>query len=133
VKFFKASVVSMALMALVFPALLHAQTVVDLEREKIEGLIRIVGQLKTAKFVRNGWSYNSDTAAFFLRKKWEANETVIKTAREFIDKIASVSGTSGKPYLVRLKDGTELESRMFLLSELKKIEAARTEVQTAAP
>ena len=58
----------------------------------------------------------------FLRGKWEANDAEVKTARDFIDKVASVSGTSGKPYLIRFKDGREIKSQEFLLAALKKIE-----------
>src|ERR1051325_404665 len=129
----KPIVFALALLVLAFPARLHGQTATLTEKQKIEGLIKIVGQLKSAKFLRNGWSYSSDTAAYFLRKKWEANDSGIKTARDFIDKVATVSGTSGTPYLVRMKDGRELESRTFLLAELNKLEGARTEVQISAP
>ena len=45
-----------------------------------------------------------------------------KVARDFIEKVASFSGTSGKPYLIRFKDGSETKSRDFLLADLKKIE-----------
>ena len=46
----------------------------------------------------------------------------LKTAVDFIDKVASISGTSGKPYLIRFKDGREIISHDFLLSELKKLD-----------
>ena len=72
--------------------------------------------------MRNGWTYSADSAAIFLRLKWQANDSVVKTARDFIDRIGNVSGTSGKPYLIRLENGTEISSREFLLGELKKIE-----------
>ena len=121
---FKLALTSVLLLALVLPALLQAQTTPLSEKEKIEALINLVSQLKTAKFVRNGWTYSADTAATFLRLKWQANDTTVKTARDFIDRIGSVSGTSGRPYLVRLKDGTEVYSREFLLAELKKLEAS---------
>ena len=132
-KLIRTATLSILLLALTLPALVHAQAVPLSEREKIESLIKLVGQSKTAKFVRNGWSYSSDTAAYFLRKKWEANAAGIKTARDFIDKVASVSGTSGTPYLVRMKDGRDLESRTFLLAELNKLEGAGTELQISAP
>src|SRR5215831_10864792 len=121
---FKLALTSVLLLALVLPALLQAQTTPLSEKEKIEALINLVSQLKTAKFVRNGWTYSADTAATFLRLKWQANDTLVRTARDFIDKIGSASGTSGRPYLVRLKDGTELNSREFLLGELKKLETS---------
>jgi len=38
-----------------------------------------------------------------------------------IDKVASASGTSGKPYLIRFKDGRESKARNSS-SPLKKIE-----------
>ena len=120
--FFKRTLALTLFLALVFPNFLQAQTTPLSEKEKIEALINLVSQLKTAKFVRNGWTYSADTAATFLRLKWQANDAIVKTARDFIDRIGSMSGTSGKPYLVRLKDGTEVHSREFLLGELKKLE-----------
>src|SRR5580765_2386789 len=96
-------------------SLTAAQTAAAPEKEK-------VGQLKDVKIIRNGWSYEPATAARFLRGKWAANDAEIKTARDFIDKVASISGTSGKPYLIRFKDGRKLPSREFLLAELRTIE-----------
>jgi hypothetical protein len=92
------------------------------EKQKIEALIKQVSDLKDAKFVRNGATYNSNSAATFLRRKWQANQSQVRTARDFIDKVASISGTSGKPYLIRFKDGKEIHSREFLLAKLKNLE-----------
>jgi Family of unknown function (DUF5329) len=100
----------------------QAQTLPNSEKQKIEALIKQVANLKDAKFERNGSAYNADSAATFLRRKWEANESEVKTARDFIDKVASFSGTSGKPYLIRFKDGGEIKSRDFLLAQLKKLD-----------
>ena len=100
----------------------QAQNLPNSEKQKIETLIKQVANLKDAKFVRNGSAYNADSAAVFLRRKWEANESEVKTARDFIDKVASFSGTSGKPYLIRFKDGGEIKSRDFLLAQLKNLD-----------
>lgn len=100
----------------------RAQNLPNSEKQKIETLIKQVANLKDAKFVRNGSSYNADSAAVFLRRKWQANESNVKTARDFIDKVASFSATSGKPYLIRFKDGSESQSRDFLLAQLKKLD-----------
>ena len=100
----------------------RAQNLPNSEKQKIEMLIKQVANLRDAKFVRNGSSYNADSAAVFLRRKWQANESNVKNARDFIDKVASFSGTSGKPYLIRFEDGSEIQSRDFLLSELKKLD-----------
>jgi len=99
-----------------------AQSASASERQKIEALIGHIGDLRDAKIIRNGWSYEPATAVRFLRGKWAAHDAEITTVGDFIDKVASVSGTSGQPYLIRFKDGRELPSREFLLSELKKIE-----------
>jgi hypothetical protein len=93
------------------------------ETKKIETLIKQVNELKDAKFVRNGSTYTSRHAATFLRRKWQANDAGVKTARDFIDKVASVSGTSGKPYLIRFDDGKEIPSRDFLLAQLQRLES----------
>jgi hypothetical protein len=39
---------------------------------------------------------------------------------DFIDKIASVSSTTGKPYLIRFGDGREMKGADYLKAELKK-------------
>jgi hypothetical protein len=93
----------------------------DAEKQKIEALIKHVEELKDAKFVRNDKEYDAKTAGAFLRGKWDANKKEIKTAQDFIDKAATVSSTSGKPYLIRFKDGQETKSGEYLKSELKKL------------
>jgi len=115
------------LLPLATPPLLLAQPLDAAETQKIETLIKQVRALKDARFIRNGSSYSADNAATLLSRKWQANESNVKTARDFIDKVASFSGTSGKPYLIRFKDGKEIKSREFFLAELKKIEKAREE------
>jgi len=126
VPFIKAGVILLGvwILALASPSLGMAQNAPISEKQKIEALIAEIGQLEDAKIVRNGWSYPPSVAVRFLHGKWAANQSEIKTARDFIDKVASFSGTSGNPYLIRFKDGRELRSREFLLTELKKIEAS---------
>lgn len=92
------------------------------EKQKIESLIKHVETMKDAKFVRNDSEYSAKSAAKFLRGKWEANEAEIKTAKQFIEKAASKSSTTGKPYLIRFKDGKEMKSGEYLQAELKKLE-----------
>ena len=126
-KLFKSRLAFVAFLAVVFSWALHAQAGPLPEKQKIELLIKRVAELNEAKFVRNGTAHNADTAATFLRRKWEANDSEVNTARDFVEKVASFSGTSGKPYLIRFRDGVETKSRDFLLTELKKIEKPVTE------
>jgi cation diffusion facilitator CzcD-associated flavoprotein CzcO len=113
----------MLFLAMALPTVVTGQTAPAAERQKIESLIKQVGELKDAKFIRNGATHDVSTAVRFLRGKWEANDADVKTAKDFIDKVASASGTSGKPYLIRFKDGRETKSRDFLLVELRKLES----------
>lgn len=108
---------------LVTPSIVQGQSLAATETQKIDALIKHVGELKDAKFIRNGSSYEPATAVRFLRGKWDANKTEVKSARDFIDKVASVSATSGKPYLIRFNDGKEIHSREFLLAVLEKIDS----------
>src|SRR4051794_25971203 len=93
--------VALWLMAvLAAPCLVRSAEKALTENEKIETLIKNVEQLKDATFVRNGSDYDGKTAARFLRGKWQKQESEIKTAMDFINKAASVSSTSGKPYVI---------------------------------
>ena len=90
------------------------------ERSKIEALIIHVASLKKTVFIRNGKEYDAASAAKFLRGKWEAQGKEIKTAADFIEKIAAKSSTSGKAYRIRLEDGTETDCGPYLTGRLKK-------------
>jgi Family of unknown function (DUF5329) len=92
------------------------------EKAKIEALLKHVEGLKDARFIRNDQEYNADTAAKYLQGKWEAHTNEVKTAKDFIEKIASKSSTTGRPYMVRFKDGQTKKSADYLLAELKKLE-----------
>lgn len=94
------------------------------EKEKIEALIRVVEDLKDATFVRNGTEYDGKAAASHMRRKWKAGGDEIRTARDFIRFAASASSQSGKPYLIRFKDGKEVESGKYLSEKLDAIEKA---------
>jgi hypothetical protein len=116
-----AKLTALLLLVLIAPARVDGQGLPIIEQQKIEALIEQIGSLKDAKFVRNGSAYGPSTAVRFLRGKWNHNLAEVKSARDFIDKVASVSGTSGKPYRIRFNDGKEIESREFLLAALKKL------------
>jgi len=120
------------LITLAIPVATHAQTLPNAERQKIEALIKYVGDLKDTKFIRNGSSHDVSAAVRFLRGKWEANDAEVKSARDFIDKVASFSGTSGKPYLIRFKDGAEVPTQQYLATELSRIETRAKDQATHA-
>ena len=93
------------------------------EQVKIERLIQAVESMNDASFVRNGSEYNAKHAAKFLRGKWDAQRKEVLTANDFIDKVATRSSTTGKPYLIRPKGAAESPCSDYLKAQLKKIEA----------
>jgi hypothetical protein len=103
-------------------AVVAADAASEDETRKIQALLAGVERMD-ATFVRNDKTYNAKTAAAFLRRKWRANDADIATAKDFIEKIASKSSTSGKPYLIRFKDGREVQSGEYLRAELEKLAA----------
>lgn len=98
---------------------LPAQAAGD-EKAKIEALITHVEGLEGASFIRNGKDYSAANAGKFLRAKWQRDDKEVKTATEFIAKVATVSGTTGKPYVIRFKDGKETPCGEYLTAQLKK-------------
>ena len=96
------------------------------EQTRIDRLIRFVESQKDMKFVRNGSEYSCAEAAKFLRGKLESMGGEVKTAREFIERIASKSSMSGQPYQVKFADGKTMLAAQFLADELKRIEGQPT-------
>jgi hypothetical protein len=88
------------------------------ERQKIEALILTVENLSDATFIRNDRSYDAASAARFLRGKWRSQESEVRSAEDFIEKVASFSSTTGKPYLIRFRDRREVASAVFLREQL---------------
>jgi hypothetical protein len=100
------------------------------ELEKIDSLLLTV-KSSGVTFIRNGKEYTAREAYDHLRKKldaaqrsWFAPPKSEWTARMFIEKIASRSSISGKPYRVRFKDGKTAEARVWLTEVLRGIESA---------
>ena len=104
-------------------SLLRAEEAGGESKARIEALISHVQSLKGATFIRNGSEYDSKSAAKFLKGKWDANRKEIHTPSEFIEKVATKSSTTGKPYVIRLQDGKETPCGPYLTAQLKKLEA----------
>ena len=93
------------------------------EQARIDKLIRHVELQRGLVFIRNGSEYTCEQAAKFLRGKMEAMGKEVSTARDFIERIATKSSMSGKPYQIRLADGTVMPAGHYLHEELKRIES----------
>ena len=92
------------------------------EKWKIEALIAGVEQMSDAVFIRNGKDYSASLAAEFLRRKWKSRRSEIHCAGDFIDKVASFSSTTGRPYMIRWNDGKERPSAEYFKSRLALLE-----------
>lgn len=93
------------------------------EQSRIDRLIRYVESQKSIVFIRNGTEYGCDEAARFLRSKMDTMGADVTSARDFIDRIASRSSTTGRPYQVKLSDGHVMPAAEFLSNELKRLDA----------
>ncbi|MCU0442842.1 MAG: DUF5329 domain-containing protein [Bacteroidia bacterium] len=98
------------------------------EAQKINHLIAFVEHLKGATFIRNGESYTPKQAADHLSMKRNKAGNRIKTAKEFIDKIATASSLTGEPYLIQFANGKAFPTQLVLMSELKKLEEGKVQL-----
>jgi hypothetical protein len=95
------------------------------EAGKIEALIAVVARMRDAAFIRNDRIYDSAVAAEFLRRKWQAQASNVACVEDFIEKVASFSSSTGRPYLIRFGDGREISSSDFLHAELAKLQRGK--------
>jgi hypothetical protein len=91
-----------------------AQTPPNVHTE-IEYLLQYI-ETSGCSFYRNGTWYDGTQARAHLRSKYDyfAERQLIGTAEDFIDKAATKSSISGKPYKIRCSDGAEVESGPWL-------------------
>jgi hypothetical protein len=92
------------------------------ERAKIKYLLGHTSRSEYF-FVRMGWVYNGERTARHLRKKYLQRIDTVSTAQDFIDKVASVSTASGRPYLALPGDGKAYPTGDLLNYELRRLEA----------
>lgn len=86
---------------------------------EINRLISSVGR-NGCTFIRNGEKYRGREARDLLRTKREANEQLISSTEDFIEKIASKSATSGEPYLIQCRDQEEKTVNAWFTSLLEQ-------------
>lgn len=97
------------------------------ESQKIDHLITFIRNLKGATFIRNGGEHTAPEAADHLQMKREKAGFRVKTAQEFIDKIATKSSMSGELYMIRFANGKMFPCQMVLTNELNKLEGKKSQ------
>lgn len=76
-----------------------------------------------AVFIRNGSEHTAREAVDHLKMKRDYAGDRIKTARQFINYLATKSSISGSLYYVKLTDGSKVPSGQWLHARLRKIES----------
>ena len=125
-KFITASCLSILLIvcAMISPLEMFAQTTTThplTEDQKIEALIVGVEKATNIQFYRNGSYYDAATAASHLRLKRRKAGSAVKTAADFIDKLATKSSVSGEIYKIKYTNGTEISGKRLFLCPPKSI------------
>ncbi|HKO87791.1 MAG TPA: DUF5329 domain-containing protein [Burkholderiales bacterium] len=95
-------------------------------REEIDALLAKL-QRSGCQFNRNGSWHDAKDAQLHLQKKLaylERKNAPISTER-FIELAGSGSSVTGHPYLVRCGSASPIESRTWLLNELKAIRSQK--------
>jgi len=90
------------------------------EQQKIAALLNAFDN-PDITFVRNGEEHDGAWAKQHLEEKLKAAKPEVKTADEFIANIASTSSHTGKPYLIKMKDGTTVEAGKWLKQKLAEL------------
>jgi len=74
------------------------------------------------EFNRNGKWYNTEEAMKHINKKYQylIKKDLINSAEQFIDRAASESSMSGKPYMIKCGEAEPIKSSVWFKSELTR-------------
>ena len=101
-----------------------------IEKAKVEYLVERI-RSSPYTFIRNGAPYPANRAAEHIDGKYHRRKDKIHNARDFIEIAASYSSMSGKPYLIKVEDGTAYPASELLTNELETLEEnLKTELST---
>jgi len=110
---------AMLITMLVWPAALAEPDAVA--RSEIAHLLKYL-ETSGCQFQRNGSWYVPDRAASHLNQKYEylLKKDLVATAEQFIERAATESSASGKPYAVKCGDAAAVPSADWLRAELQR-------------
>lgn len=116
----------LALLLTSITALAHAAPLPPAARAEVDALLTRL-QTSGCEFNRNGSWYAGAEAKVHLLKKLDYLEgkSLVQTTEQFIERGASGSSMSGKPYLVRCAGKAAVESAQWLKAELQQVRAVR--------
>jgi hypothetical protein len=102
------AIIAIVLLSLICCSVDPASAAEPTEKERIDAAVLRV-EKSDLTFIRNGAEHNGKDAADHLRLKLRNAGSAVKTFDDFVEKVATKSSISGKPYEVKLKDGTKVE------------------------
>ncbi|MDH0867933.1 DUF5329 domain-containing protein [Mitsuaria sp. GD03876] len=105
--------------SLAMPVAVHADPLPAPAKAEVTALLARL-EASGCEFSRNGSWHSGAEARTHLARKLEylENKNLVKTAEQFIERGASQSSMSGKPYLVRCGGAAPVESKTWLTREL---------------
>lgn len=115
------------LIAMLFSGILSQATAAsgaDVEIGQLLGYIERSGCL----LYRNGSWYSASDARAHLEKKYRylLDRGLVDTTEDFIDRVATTSSMSGKPYQVKCDGREQVSSAEWLTTELQRLRKAST-------
>jgi hypothetical protein len=112
----------------VLALLASAAALADDAEVEIEYLIATVGE-SGCTFVRNGSRHDAEDAASHMRLKYRRGKRYATTAELFIERLASKSSFSGKPYVIECPGSKAVPSGEWLTTRLHEFRAQASNSQ----
>jgi hypothetical protein len=116
------SVFAATLLIILLPQIAHAEEV----PAEIDYLLTTIGS-SDCTFIRNGSRYDAEDAESHLRMKYKRGKRYASTTEKFIERLASKSSMSRKPYFIECGND-KIESGLWLEQRLEEYRA-RANVQ----
>lgn len=113
---------TIALIAVLFSGLLSQATATSVADVEIGHLLAYLERSGCAVY-RNGKWYGASDARAHLEKKYRylLDKGMIDTTEDFIDRVATASSISGKPYQVKCDGREQVSSVEWLTMELERL------------
>jgi hypothetical protein len=112
----------LCLLLICFPSMVMAGEPSAIAAKEISHLFECLN-FSTCEFNRNGSWYTPDNAAKHLNRKYEflLRRNLVCSAEDFIERAATESSMSGKPYWVRCGNSSPVTSNSWLRKNLLNI------------
>ena len=105
------------LLSIVVCAFLPVIAYADDTEVEIEYLVSTIGA-SDCTFIRNGKRHDADDAEAHLRLKYRRGKRYAPTAEKFIERLASASSMSKKPYYIECDGQEAVPSGEWLMAQL---------------